>query len=146
MRKIDYDRVLLEKFGDPIGSYAGEPLMGVRDERNEGVCPDCGMMPVGGSCGCGSEEKCSCGKPVSMCDCEGHTHGMSEGTEPCSECGMYEVEGTCGCTHMGEGDLEEVTPPGHEKMVRGLKKNPDIDNPWAVAWAHQKKYGRPKSR
>lgn len=139
--------MLQEKFGDPIGSYAGEPTMGVRDERNEGVCPDCGMMPVGGSCGCGGAvglAVCDCGSPPDQCDCEGHIH---EGHEPCSECGMYEVEGSCGCTHMSEVDgLEEVTPPGHEKMVRGLKKNPDIDNPWAVAWAHQKKYGRPGSR
>jgi hypothetical protein len=154
-------RVLQEKFGDPIGRYAGTPMVGVQDEAGADVCPDCGMLPVEGQCGCSGEEASDewyktdppskticrgCGGEMSTdsgCGC----NRMHEGTEPCSECGMYEVEGSCGCTHMDEGDdLEEVTPPGHEKMVRGLKKNPDIDNPWAVAWAHQKKYGRPGSR
>ena len=27
-----------------------------------------------------------------------------------------------------------VTPPGMEKTVKELKKNKDVDNPWAVAW------------
>lgn len=27
------------------------------------------------------------------------------------------------------------TPPGKEKMVKELKKNPDAENPWAVAWS-----------
>lgn len=70
-------------------------------------------MPIGGRCSCG-------------------TAGLVEGSEPCSECGMYEVEGACGCTH-------EVAPPGKEKMVKALKKDPDIDNPWAVAWAQHNK-------
>ena len=29
---------------------------------------------------------------------------------------------------------DEVTPPGREEQVRKLKKNKNIDNPWAVAW------------
>lgn len=28
----------------------------------------------------------------------------------------------------------EVAPPGYEHVVKGLKKNPSVDNPWAVAW------------
>lgn len=34
---------------------------------------------------------------------------------------------------------EAVTPPGKEKMVQELKKNPDVDNPWAVAWSQDSK-------
>lgn len=30
--------------------------------------------------------------------------------------------------------LAEVTPVGYEKIVRGLKKKGDVDNPYAVAW------------
>lgn len=30
--------------------------------------------------------------------------------------------------------LAEVTPPGYEHVVKGLKKNENVDNPWAVAW------------
>lgn len=102
------------------------------------------MMPVGGECGCAaeSEEICDCGMPVSQCECEGHMH---EGVEPCDECGMYEVEGSCGCTHLeGKEDIEEVAPPGYEKVVKGLKKDKEVDNPWAVAWAMKKKGIRPK--
>lgn len=29
----------------------------------------------------------------------------------------------------------DVTPPGGEAMVRALKKEGEVDNPWAVAWA-----------
>lgn len=145
MKTHDIHTRLIEAFGDPIGSYAGNAPVGVRIVDEDGTCPACGMMPIAGQCGCdaASEEICDCGMPISQCKCEGHMH---EGVEPCEECGMYEVDGACGCTHMEEVDLEEVTPPGHEKMVRGLKKDPSIDNPYAVAWAHHEKYGRPKMR
>lgn len=41
---------------------------------------------------------------------------------------------------LGEADeedttIDEVTPPGKEKLVRALKKDPNVDNPWAVAWS-----------
>lgn len=48
--------------------------------------------------------------------------------------------------------LAEVTPPGYEHVVKGLKKNPDVDNPWAVAWwmkgqgIHPKKAKAKKSK
>ena len=29
----------------------------------------------------------------------------------------------------------EVTPPGYEDVVQALKKQPGVENPWAVAWA-----------
>lgn len=53
MAKSQLNETLLERFGDPIGSYAGEPLMGVRDEQGDSVCEDCGMMKIEGEgCGC----------------------------------------------------------------------------------------------
>jgi hypothetical protein len=117
-------RTLQERFGDPIGSYAGDAPVGVRSVEEAEACPHCGMMPVDGECGCGSEcMDCGC----APCECG---MDLDEGAEPCAECGMLEVGGSCGCTHM-----DEVTPPGKEKMVRALKKDPDIDSPWAVAWA-----------
>jgi hypothetical protein len=39
-------------------------------------------------------------------------------------------------------DILEVTPPGHENMVKGLKKHAPGYNPWAVAWSHYNKYGK----
>lgn len=38
----------------------------------------------------------------------------------------------------------EVTPPGFEKVVKSLKKEPGVRSPWAVAWAMRKKGIAPK--
>lgn len=35
--------------------------------------------------------------------------------------------------------LSEVAPQGFESVVKALKKNPSVDNPWAVAWSMKKK-------
>lgn len=40
---------------------------------------------------------------------------------------------------------EEVTPPGYEKIVRGLKKSGRVTNPWAVAWWMKDKGIKPKT-
>jgi hypothetical protein len=130
-------RKLNERFGLPIGRYAGEPLVGVRDERMVEPCPHCGMLSVNGTCGCEHEhdvcEKCGMmpQNVESTCEC-----GLMEGSSTCSQCGMSEATCECG---MNENDMEEVAPPGHEKMVKGLKKADAVENPWAVAWAHYNK-------
>ena len=89
------------------------------------------MMSIDGVCGCEDASGSCPGCMSSPCMCG----DMSEAVEPCAECGMMEVEESCGCTHMDEAEVEEVAPPGKEKMVKALKKDPNIDNPWAVAWA-----------
>lgn len=86
MRNKSIFRVLQERFGDPIGNYAGDSPAGVRDVGPV-RCPTCGM------------EDCEC------------QHSMSEG-DVCSECGMMAVEGTCGCTYkMAEAKKKEVFGP-----------------------------------
>jgi hypothetical protein len=40
----------------------------------------------------------------------------------------YAVARLCG------KEKDAVTPPGKEKMVKELKKDTEVDNPWAVAW------------
>jgi hypothetical protein len=57
----------------------------------------------------------------------------------CNQCGAVHMEEMDTCNECGY--MDEVAPPGKERMVKALKKDPDIDNPWAVAWAHKKKYG-----
>jgi len=52
MVKTHLNKILLEKFGDPIGSYAGEPLIGVRDEEEEDICEKCGLLKLDELCGC----------------------------------------------------------------------------------------------
>ena len=96
-------KILQETFGEPIGSYAGQSLTGVRDEQ---VCSVCGMMLVGGQCGCNHLETCSgCGMlPVqtAKCSCGSSTLG-----ESCN-CEMNQTEAGCGCTHNESEELEEV--------------------------------------
>lgn len=181
MRNSHITKSLQEKFGDPIGSYAGDAPVGVRSvDEHETHCASCGMPAVDGSCECHDDMVChQCGMmPVDgLCGCE----GLHEAVEPCEACGMLEVDGSCGCTHMqekesveenastskkceckcadcvkyshdsdkckcGSKDLQktEVAPKGYEKIVKALKKEPSIENPWAVAWSLKKKGIRPK--
>ena len=80
--KKNLEQLLAERFGDPIGSYAGVSAAGVHDTEkmhDESVCQACGLMPVGGKCGCSESEVCSsCGMmpfslDASACEC-----GMNE--------------------------------------------------------------------
>lgn len=54
-----------------------------------------------------------------------------------------------GDQHVGVGvpdedELDEATPKGYEKVVKGLKKSKSVKNPWAVANAMKKKGIKPK--
>lgn len=145
-----------EKFGDPIGSYAGDAPVGVRSTKDDGACSACEMLIVGGECGCememndGQDEltcpRCGMMPVQNRCGCSiKKSNTLDENVAPCESCGMLEIEGSCGCTHT-QGDvaeedsgLEEVTPKGYEKVVKALKKEPGVENPWAVAWSMKKK-------
>jgi hypothetical protein len=39
----------------------------------------------------------------------------------------------------GRNKIHEKAPKGGEKVVKALKKNKDVDNPWAVAWSMKNK-------
>jgi hypothetical protein len=164
------------KFGVKVGETPGITsvgAVGVRDLRDEGddfgkVCPDCGMMMIDGQCGCNkdmhsgvcdkckmmepeielSKPSCGCGmvESHSMCDDCGKSPcecGMNEADKACSECGMDESVCECG---MNEVDVKEVTPKGYEKIVKGLKKSGDVENPWAIAWWMKGKGIKPKKK
>ena len=91
---------LLENFGDPIGSYKGNPPHGAPDTRTNEA-----------NCGCTSSS------------------------------------GGCKCTSaVYESDVNEVTPKGYEKIVKGLKRSKDVENPWAVAWWMKGKGIKPKKQ
>lgn len=53
-------------------------------------------------------------------------------SDVCHECGMMPLI-------MGEEEINQVAPPGMEKVVKALKKKGDVENPWAVAWSMYKK-------
>lgn len=40
--------------------------------------------------------------------------------------------------------IDEVTPKSYEDVVMALKKEPEVKNPWAVAWSMKKKGIKPK--
>ena len=40
---------------------------------------------------------------------------------------------------LDEEDVDQVAPPGGEKVVRALKKNKKVKNPWSVAWSMKNK-------
>lgn len=83
--------------------------------------------------------------------------GSQSLVETCCQCGMMQVDEEAGCPngHMDEDmnaveapaqafeesdELDQVTPPGGERVVKALKKQKGVRNPWAVAWAlHNKK-------
>lgn len=72
----------------------------------------------------------------------------------CSQCGEAFGPGDHGYSHckdhegiepINEDDeLTQKAPPGGEKMVKALKKQKGIDNPWAVAWSQYNKKHKKK--
>lgn len=143
-------KTLTERFGVPIGK-AEDVGPGVADEKQGH--PVLGDTKVG-NYGWGAEldESTSC--------CEVCGGMMEIDGSSCSKCGMmqssidesenggrhYGHASSCTCpdcsrsydeTHpqLDEEELDQVTPPGGEKVVRALKKQKGVKNPWAVAWS-----------
>ena len=52
----------------------------------------------------------------------------------CDQCGEMpmEMDQDHACS---EGGLDQKAPPGGEKVVKALKRDKKVKNPWAVAWA-----------
>ena len=115
---------LVETFGEPIGSYAGEPAVGVRNEIDS--CSECGMMPVEvdsmGSCGCSSHEEPSseicgaCRMPVDQCTCQD--------SNVCPACGMMNLQPTGGCSCGTVNEAKKKKGPSKKtakKILKGTK-------------------------
>ena len=108
MKPLHYEAIcqmLLERFGEPIGDR--------RVGDNQGVPTSASKKDMGNR-GFGSQlDEAGC----------------------CDQCGT--MQGDMDQAHACEGDddLEEKAPPGGEKVVKALKKQKGVKNPWAVAWA-----------
>lgn len=101
------NKILLEKFGNDIGDNEGVPTSSQsKDMKNRGF-------------GSNLTENITCEACGGMLNCDEDT---------CTECGMMS-------TKVSEQDLNQVAPPGMEKVVKALKKKGDVENPWAVAWS-----------
>lgn len=140
----NYSELLREKFGEPIGMMAGQPMVGVRDERAD-VCPHCGELPVDGVCGCGSQcPKCAELPVNDSCGC-----GLREGEKMCDECYMNEEMCECG---MNEAKKKKgPTKKTAQKILRGTKTFKDKmkkvsswaeDPAAAAAWMMHKATGK----
>lgn len=134
-RRAGFVSALLERFGEPIGDLPGDHD-GVPDERDgagPACCDQCGMMPTfEGDHTCPMDETVTSGEPP-VCHCGGERFSKApDGMLRCKDCGR----------EMMVDDLDEVAPPGEEKQVRALKKQPGVRNPYAVAWSrYDKKHG-----
>jgi hypothetical protein len=42
--------------------------------------------------------------------------------------------------------LSDAAPPGWEGTVKAMKKHPEIENPWALAWSMKKKGYKPHKK
>ena len=108
-------KMLVERFGEPIGKTIA--TVGIADEGPGGkktVKDDSLERDWSDPNVVREGEGCSCGK-----------------TE------VDEVETPSPKDH--KIPLSEKTPPGGEKVVKALKKNKDVKNPWATAWSMKKK-------
>lgn len=63
--------------------------------------------------------------------------------EWCPQCGYDRACASCLSDDAEGTDKEAVAPPGFEKVVKELKKNPEVENPWAIAWSMKNKGDRP---
>lgn len=120
IRNLVSDSLIREKFGEPIGRQA--VTIGVPDESklSEGGAKDM----KGKSC-----EECHGGtyEETSLKDdWDGNLH--------CSKCD-HKVK---------RWKTDESAPKGYEKVVKGIKKDKSVKNPWAVAWSMKKKGIKPK--
>jgi len=143
VRGVSEDAVVCRVCGEmPIGGSCGCDHSSGEDEDT--VCPGCGMMVVDGECGCSHDAVCpSCGQMPPEVDA-GCSCGLMEGVnKQCMQCGMNEAMCECG-SQMKETDLEEVAPEGYEDVVMALKKEPNVDNPWAIAWSMKNKGIKPE--
>jgi len=75
------------------------------------------------------------GDPIYVNDAA-KTRKIVEGV--CQACGA--MPESIDASHTCERDgLDEKAPPGGEKVVKALKKDKKVKNPWAVAWAQYNK-------
>lgn len=158
IRELIGESMIAEKFGEPIGKQ--NVGVGVPDERD---LKEAGAKDLRGhtceKCKKGKYEETSieddwggwlhcgnCNNKVKRWKTdEGKKGAGGSGTCdcPCEDCAKYPHDpNECAC---GTNDwTNEVAPKGYEKVVKGIKKDKSVKNPWAVAWSMKKKGVKPK--
>lgn len=147
MNRRQISKTLLERFGDPIGTYAGQSTVGVRDEAE--ACSSCGMMPIKGGCSCQGSDVCPrCGMMPAQVD-KPCTCGLSEG-KMCEMCGMEEDVCECGI-YEAKRKKKGPTKKTAQKILKGTKTFKEkmkkvekwADDPGAAAaWMMHKATGK----
>lgn len=128
---VNVYEMLLERFGEPIGSYTGD-MTGARDERPQ-HCNKCGGMMQMESVTCDA-----CGM-MPEADYKDYILGLDMDEETIEH--IDEAKPLVNRPKKNESDdvLDQKAPPGGEKVVRSLKKAKGVKNPFAVAWAMKNK-------
>lgn len=105
----------------------------------------------------GDDDK-KCGKPVKVPGHRCDEHPMKKiwpgdddetGTKHCPDCdgGTKPGEHTFGCKLASRAQRTAIAPPGEGKLVKKLKGEESVENPWAVAWSiHNKKKAALKAK
>ncbi len=139
--KTRLNEVAVSSIARNILETFGAPLIGLQTihEAAKNMCPKCGLMSE-------AIERINC----QHCSYMFETLDSNEPevitavtdtvkdkqddqvTQPAAQSGAKPAQKS---SSLGSQNLNEKTPPGREKQVRALKKDKNIDNPWAVAWA-----------
>jgi hypothetical protein len=117
-------QTLTERFGPPIAASQGSRALTCEScagmlEIDDDTCTQCGMMNPGMDQAMTHQR---------MAEDEGPHHHPGHA----SNC-------TCPDCSRPEQSMDEKAPPGREKQVKALKKQKDVENPFAVAWASYNK-------
>lgn len=152
-------RALLERFGEPLDeafsdgqgvpSSAKKKDMGNRgfgarfDETSSAMPTTC--QQCGGMMGLDEDTCNSCGmmpysaRDVGMDESEGGgRHPGHSSSCTCPDCSRPKGEKV-----LADDGLDEATPPGKERVVKALKKQKGVRNPWAVAWSqYDREHGK----
>lgn len=162
-------KMLLERFGEPIGDREAAPTSNKKKDMGNrgfgsakldesGCCEQCGMMAGGMEQGhsCGMDEVDAFDGPrdtdvlwakadeiiARYGDADMSAEEMLElllQNDIPKDIALDMVESVRGERLDEEEELDEKTPPGGEKVVKALKKDKKVKNPWAVAWAMKNK-------
>lgn len=126
-----FEKILSERFGDALTEHQGVPSSDKKKDM--------------GNRGFGSKLE-SLNHNCEVCRGSGLSDVWNEETMSYDEDACFSCRGTGydeeGWEDASLDELDQVAPPGDEKLVKKLKKQPGVKNPWALAWSiHNKKKG-----
>lgn len=143
---------------EDVCSECGMMGEGIQGGRHPGhaascTCPDCSRPDLTGDGANAEVDEMKLGISGKRAKDLDETEGTDAVDPPaCRDCGRgmvkaqddtWHCKGCKGATSyehvLEDDDLDQKAPPGGEKVVKALKKQKDVKNPWAVAWSMKDK-------